>query len=894
MAAEEKAFYLMDASESFKSLDTTKEGLSSTGARNRLKKYGLNKIVGKKTKGPLEIFLSQFKSFLIAILIVASIVSFSIGAVVDAAVILVIVVLNAVLGFIQEYRAEKAVEALEKLAAPKARVIRDGKEQVIKSEEIVPGDILVLEQGDMVPADARLIEAHSLQVDESALTGESVSSDKDIELIKVKTILADRKNCVYKNTIVTHGSAKAVVFGTGSNTELGKIAHLIQEAEEKQTPLQKSLADVAKTLGVAVIFISILVFSLEIYRGGLANIFDAFLTAVALAVAAVPEGLPAVITITLALGLERLVKSNAIVRKLPAVETLGSTNFICTDKTGTLTENQMTVRKIYTNTQFFDVEGEGYDPKGAFKLDGEVIDPKKDKHAELLIRIGALSNTATLIKDKKGWNITGDPTEGSLVVLGAKAKLAKEELLKTYKKVGELSFDADRKRMSTIHSVGKDKIAFVKGAPDVMLQHCSKIFEKGKVRSMTKADREHILHSIDDMAKDALRVLGLAYKDVSNLKKYTTDAVEKDMIFVGLVGMMDPPRPEAREALRLCKQAGIKVAMVTGDHRLTAEAIGKNLGLVGAHAKAISGEELSKMSDKELYKIVDKIGVYARVSPEHKVRIVKALQKKGNVVAMTGDGVNDAPALKNADIGVAMGLRGTDVAKEAADMILEDDNFATIVQAVKEGRVVYSNIRKFLRFLLSSNLGEVFTIFGASLLGFPLPLLAVQILWMNLLTDGLPAVALSVDPPSKGIMNEKPRKPGDHPIDRPMIRNMLLVGFTMMAATLVIYNRALSSGVPLEHAQTMAFSALVMTQLVRVFSSKTDQSLFKGDLLNNKYLLGAVGVSLLLQLVVVYAPFLQPLFYTSSLSLMDWVLIAMVSVSVLVVVELEKFFIRQK
>jgi len=722
MAAEEKAFYLMDASESFKSLDTTKEGLSSTGARNRLKKYGLNKIVGKKTKGPLEIFLSQFKSFLIAILIVASIVSFSIGAVVDAAVILVIVVLNAVLGFIQEYRAEKAVEALEKLAAPKARVIRDGKEQVIKSEEIVPGDILVLEQGDMVPADARLIEAHSLQVDESALTGESVSSDKDIELIKVKTILADRKNCVYKNTIVTHGSAKAVVFGTGSNTELGKIAHLIQEAEEKQTPLQKSLADVAKTLGVAVIFISILVFSLEIYRGGLANIFDAFLTAVALAVAAVPEGLPAVITITLALGLERLVKSNAIVRKLPAVETLGSTNFICTDKTGTLTENQMTVRKIYTNTQFFDVEGEGYDPKGAFKLDGEVIDPKKDKHAELLIRIGALSNTATLIKDKKGWNITGDPTEGSLVVLGAKAKLAKEELLKTYKKVGELSFDADRKRMSTIHSVGKDKIAFVKGAPDVMLQHCSKIFEKGKVRSMTKADREHILHSIDDMAKDALRVLGLAYKDVSNLKKYTTDAVEKDMIFVGLVGMMDPPRPEAREALRLCKQAGIKVAMVTGDHRLTAEAIGKNLGLVGAHAKAISGEELSKMSDKELYKIVDKIGVYARVSPEHKVRIVKALQKKGNVVAMTGDGVNDAPALKNADIGVAMGLRGTDVAKEAADMILEDDNFATIVQAVKEGRVVYSNIRKFLRFLLSSNLGEVFTIFGASLLGLPLPI----------------------------------------------------------------------------------------------------------------------------------------------------------------------------
>jgi Ca2+-transporting ATPase len=743
----------------------------------------------------------------------------------------------------------------------------------------------------MVPADARLIEAHTLQSDESTLTGESVPVDKDVELIKVKTILAERKNCVYKNTIITHGSAKAVVFGTGSNTEVGKIAHLIQEAEEKQTPLQKSLASVAKTLGIAVVFISIAVFMLEIYRGGLINIFDAFLTAVALAVAAVPEGLPAVITITLALGLERLVKSNAIVRKLPAVETLGSTNFICTDKTGTLTENQMTVRKMYANEKFIDVEGEGYEPKGAFKLNGKVIDPRKDKHTELLIRIGVLCNTANLSEEKKGWSITGDPTEGSLIVLGAKAKLIREDLLKKYKKVGELSFDADRKRMSTIHHVDGKNVAFVKGAPDVMLEHCSKIFEKGKVRNITSADKKKILKAVDEMAKDALRVLGLAYRDASNLKKYSVDKVERDMVFVGLVGMIDPPRPEAREALKLCKQAGIKVAVVTGDHKLTAEAIGRDLGLLGPDVRIIDGVELDKMSEAEFKKNVDKIGVYARVSPEHKVKIVNALQKKGYIVAMTGDGVNDAPALKNANIGVAMGLRGTDVAKEAADMILEDDNFATIVKAIREGRVVYANIRKFLKFLLSSNLGEVFTIFGASLLGLPLPLLAVQILWMNLLTDGLPAVALSVDPPNKDIMLEKPRRLEDHPIDRPMIRNMLLVGVTMMVATLMIYKYMLSSGALLEHAQTMAFSALVMTQLVRVFSSKTDRSLFKGDLFNNKYLLGAVAFSLLLQLVVVYTPFLQPLFYTTSLSITDWVLVSTVSVSVLVVVELEKFFV---
>lgn len=847
------------------------KGLTSQEARSRLEKYGPNKLKERKKVSPLVIFANQFKNFLIALLVVATVISAAIGHVVDAIVILAIVVMNAILGFVQEYRAERAIEALERMSAPKARVIRDGKETNIPARDIVPGDVIILEQGDMVPADARLVAALTTMVDESALTGESVPVIKQVEAIKAQDILvAERKNLLFMNTIVTNGRARAIVVGTGMDTEIGKIAKLIGGAEEKETPLQKKMKVVARDIGFLVLGISAVIFGLGVLRGIAA--VEMFLTAIALAVAAVPEGLPAIITITLAIGLERLAKSKAIMRRLPSVETLGSTTFICSDKTGTLTKNEMTVKRIYVGGKTIEVSGEGYAPEGEFLSAGKKVDILKDPSGELLIRTATLCNGANLYKDDKGWHITGDPTEAALLVMAGKAGVRKEELVNKLPFVSELSFDAKRKRMTTIHRVKGENVAFVKGAPDVLVERCTKSLSGGKVRKLTQAEKKDILDANEKMASAALRVLGLAYRPLPKaMKKYTAEGVERDLVWIGLVGMIDPPRPEVKDALRLCTQAGIKVAMITGDHKNTATAIGKELGLLHS-TLIIDGEELDAMSDEELESKAEDIAVYARVSPEHKVRIVNALKKRGHVVAMTGDGVNDAPALKNADIGVAMGIAGTDVAKEASDMILEDDNFATIVAAVKEGRGIFENIRKSIAYLLSGNIGEVSIIFTALLAGLPLPLIAIQILWINLVTDGLPALALSVDPIQTGVMDRPPRRLKESPFKglRPFLLEYPLI---MFAGTMAIFYTTFQAH-GLVVAQSIAFTTVVFFEIFQAFSCRSlDRPISSIRPAMSKYLALAAASSIGLQLAILNIPFLEAIFHVSSPTLVQWAMI---------------------
>jgi len=848
--ATERPYYQMSPEEVLSSLHSSRRtGLHDKEVTERRSKYGRNVIARKKKINPITIFLNQFKSFLIALLIVAAAISAAIGHYVDSTIIFIIVIMNAVIGFTQEFRAEKAVEALEKLAAPKARVIRNGKEIKIPAADLVPGDIIILEQGDKVPADARLLEAINLKLDESALTGESVPVSKDIILIRKKVVVSERKNIIFMNTVVTNGRATAIIIGTGMNTEVGKIAKLIEEAEIKQTPLQKKLAGVARTLGIATIVIT------------------------AITVAAVPEGLPAIVTITLALGLERMAKKQAIIRRLPAVETLGSCNIICTDKTGTLTKNEMTVRKLYANGHIIEVTGEGYAPKGTFQIKGKTFDPLKDKHSHMLLHIGALCNGANLYEEKGKWKITGDPTEAALIVLAAKTGLTREILLKKHPNISELSFDSKRKRMSTIHKHEKETIAFVKGAPDILIEYCSHILKDGVVRKLTSADKKEILKADEDMAKDALRILAMAYKKVpEGTRKFTVENIENNLIFVGLTGMIDPPRAEAKDAIKKAEKAGIKVSMVTGDHKTTAEAIAHELGLMTKESRIIEGAELSKMSDSELEKIVDKVSVYARVTPEHKIRIVNALQKKKYIVAMTGDGVNDAPALKQADIGVAMGIAGTDVAKEASDMILEDDNFDTIVDAIQEGRGVFENIKKSIAFLLSGNIAEIMIIFAAVLAGLPLPLLAVQILWINLVTDGLPALALSADPISPYVMEQKPRDRKEsvfhglraYLVEYPII---LFLG-AMMLFWWFLGNQDIA------YAQTAVFTSVVVFEMFQAFSCHSlREPIIKVKPIVGKWLLIAAAIAIVLQIALVHVPLLQGIFHTTALSLKHWLMI---------------------
>ncbi len=900
MKIENAKIYQLEANDALRALNSSPNGLSDIDVKNRLSEYGLNKLEKKKKTTPLKIFLNQFNNFLIWILVAAVILSFAIGFItkkpedyIDAIVILAIVIINALLGFFQEYKAEKAMEALQKLSALKAKVVRNGKKEIISSEELVPGDIILLETGDKVPADARIIEIFNLHTDESVLTGESTSVTKELGKIVKEAAVAERKNLVYSGTIITRGKCTAAVYATGMATEFGKIATMVQSVEDKETPLQKKLAKVGHNLGIFMIAVSAAVFVLGIFRG--TEILTMLLIAVSLAVAAVPEGLPAVVTITLAIGLTIMARSNALVRKLPAVETLGSTTVICSDKTGTLTKNEMTVKEIFVGEKKINVTGSGYSSSGEFLPDENLIAAEKE-YLRLLQKASVLCNNAELVEDNKA-GIFGDPTEGALLVAAKKGGFTKKMLSAEYKRVYEIEFTSERKMMSTINkSKSGNLFVFAKGAPEEILKKCDFVFYEGNVRRLSPQLKKHILWHTESMAERALRVLGFAHKELKSAK-YDEKNIESGLIFIGLAGMIDPPREEVIDAIKLCKSAGIRSVMITGDHKITAEAIAKELGLSDGIVKALTGDELSKMSDSQLEKEVETVNVYARVAPEHKVRILHALKKNGEIVAMTGDGVNDAPALKKADIGIAMGITGTDVAKEAADMVLQDDNFATIVKAVEHGRGIYDNIKKFLAFLLSGNIGEILIIGLAMLIGFTdpatgkfvLPLLASQLLWINMLTDGLPALALSVEPIDSDMMKRKPRNPKES-IFTGVRAYIVEYSIIMFLGTIALFYWALqTSGVP--KAITVAFTSVVFFELFQAFSCRSlVKPVIKLNFFANKYLLLAVAISALAQLSLIYIPALQKMFHTVALGLFDWVAILLIASTGFIYLELYKVF----
>lgn len=861
--------YTKSISSVLKELQTTEHGLTQEKAEERIKKYGYNELEEGKRISVLTIFLSQFKDFLMVILMIAVIVSLLIGETADAVVISIILFASGVLGFVQEYRAEKSLEMLKKMSSPKAKVLRDGTEKIIDTGELVPGDVILLEVGDKVPADCRIIKSYNLSIDESVLTGESVSVTKTSETLTEKLPLAERKNLVFSGTIVTFGRGMCVVYATGMNTEFGKIAKMLQSVKKEMTPLQKNLEGVGKVLGVSALIICSLVAVLGILRGH--EPLEMFIWGVSLAVAAVPEALPAVVTITLALGVQKMVKRNAIIRKLPAVETLGCTTVICSDKTGTLTKNEMTVKKIFFNDQIIEVSGVGYIPKGDFYVEKKEIDRK---NLELIGRISALCNDAKLVHEKD-YTVIGDPTEGALLVLAEKIGMQKSDLEERFPRKDELTFTSERKMMSVLNDM-----IYSKGAPETILENCSYIYDNG-IREITETDKKKILEINETFASEGLRVLALAYKEGGILE-------EKDLVFASLTAMLDPPREEVREAIKICELSGIKVIMITGDHKLTAKAIANELGIFEEGDIILTGRELDELSDSEFEKIVENVKVYARVSPEHKMKIISAFKKKGEVVAMTGDGINDAPALKNANIGIAMGITGTDVTKEASDMILTDDNFASIVAAVEEGRGIYDNIKKYLAYLLSCNVGEILVMFIAGLLAMPLPLIAIQILWINLVTDGLPAIALSVDPKEPDIMLRKPRVSGESIFTKRVKFMILWIGILIAIGILPIFNYYKSD---LIRAQSIAFVMLTMFEMFNVFNCRSERySLFKVKVFKNKFLIVAVLISILLQLCVIYVPFLQTYFHTVSLSLKDWLLILPITSTAFLSMEIIKRF----
>lgn len=866
-----KHYHSLAAPEVLQSQQSSATGLTKEEAHARLEAVGPNELQEKRRTSPLEIFLAQFKSFLVAILIFAAAVSLLLGEIADGAIILVIIVLNAVLGFVQEYRAEKAIEALKRLAAPRAKVIRDGVEAVIPAKEVVPGDILVFEAGDIVAADARLIEALNLKIDESVLTGESVPSIKFVESLPADTPLADRENMAYSGTAASYGRGTGVVTATGMQTEFGKIATRIQQTKDEQTPLQRRLQSLGLILGVLVIAIAVALFAIQTLSG--APVLDSFMIAVALAVSAVPEGLVAVVTVALALGVRKMSRNNAIVRRLASVETLGATTVICTDKTGTLTNDEMTVKTAFVNGRLIEVTGAGYQPDGQFFFDGTAIDPQKDNALSTLLRVGCLCNHASLRKNAS-WDIVGDPTEGALLTLAAKAGMWRKDLLEKYPLVSEVPFDSGRKRMSTIHNVDGNQVAYVKGAPEILLGLCSSVHRDGQSMPITRKDKEAVLGAVENMAASAMRVLAFAYREIPPGTAPTPEEIERDLTYAGLVGMIDPPRPEVNEAIAKCRRAGIRPVMITGDHELTAQAIAEDIGMLDNSSRVLTGAELDRMSQDELTAQVEKVTIYARTSPEHKVRVLEALKRCGHIVAMTGDGVNDAPAIKGADIGIAMGIKGTDVTREASDMVLADDHFATIVKAVEEGRAIYDNIRKFIRLLLSTNLDEMLLVATATLLRLPLPILPIQVLWINVISDGLPALALSVDPPDKDIMQRRPRNPKEG-IFHGMLWFILAAALLdyLLETLLLIYWKN-TQFVSLARLRTIIFTSTVVFELFFVFNCRSEKrSVFRHDLFSNKPLLLASAFSLLLQLAVIYVPFLQPLFETVPLTASDWLLI---------------------
>ncbi|MDR0441715.1 MAG: cation-translocating P-type ATPase, partial [Candidatus Accumulibacter sp.] len=830
-------------------------GLSPQEAQVRLEKYGANELTEKPRPGFLSMLWGQLNNYLIVILVVAAIVSLALGEVVDSIAILCIVALNAVVGVVQESKAEQALAALKKMSAPNAQVVRDGHVLTIPGREIVEGDLVLLEAGNYVPADLRLAETVNLKIEEASLTGESVPVEKEAAAVLDGEVpLGDRRNTAFMGTMITYGRGRGIVTGTGMNTEIGRIAEMIQSFEVESTPLQKKLEHLGKLLGTACLLICALVFVYGLFRdthlasafsGGFMNYLEAekkdivglFMTAVSLAIAAVPEGLPAIVTICLALGMQRMIRHNALIRKLPAVETLGCATVVCSDKTGTLTQNQMTVVQGWAGGRRFRASGEGYNPSGRFFVGDEVFDPAADADVSLLLQGSFVCNDARLEENgqdagKDRWRIIGDPTEGALVVAGAKAGCSAAGMREALPRVREIPFDSDRKRMSTLHDTdkwalreaigGAPVVAFVKGAPDVVLDLCTKYSASGRAVDLTSEARATILEQNHDMAGDALRVLAVAYRPLTEIPgEMTPEHVEKELVFIGLVGMIDPPRAEVIEALKVARGAGLKSIMITGDYKDTAEAIARDIGLRTPDGQVLTGPEIEAMSDAELAGVAPNLDVCCRVSPQHKTRIVEALKSRDHVVAMTGDGVNDAPALKRANIGVAMGITGTDVAKQTADMILTDDNFASIVSAIEQGRIIYSNIRKFVYFLLACNIGEILIIFGAMLSGLPIPLLPVQLLWLNLVSDGAPALALGLEKGDSDIMRQPPRSPKEHVINKSMAIGIAVIGIVDALAVLGVFYLALQR-YP-EHvmtAQTIAFVTLCASELLRAFTAR--------------------------------------------------------------------------
>lgn len=819
-------------------------GLSTREAEKRIKTYGLNELKHNKKKSPILIFLAQFNDFLVWVLIGATIISGFIGDKADAITILIIVIVNAILGFIQEFRTEKSLEALQELAAPTCKVIRDGNVKVVNSKELTIGDLVVLESGDRIPADGTFIDVANMVVDESLLTGESVGISKDT---------TKGKNSGFMGTIVLKGRGLIIVDAIGMKTEMGKIANLLDNIEEDKSPLRERLDSLGKILVVVCIAVCLIVTVLGIIRGN--GITEMFLLGVSLAVAAIPEGLAAIVTVSLALGVGRMLKRNALIRKLPAVETLGCTSVICSDKTGTLTQNKMSVKEILVNGKIYELDKE------------KIYDCEKLKEAFIYCND---SNYNYNIKDTEK-AVMGDPTETALVKVFYKDSSELKKFVDKSKRIYEISFDSVRKMMTVIMNENGKETCYMKGAPERVLEKCNSVLENGKIKPLTAQKKKQIYNYIESMSNRALRCIAVAYKEEHLVKN---ESVENDLIFLGVAGSMDPPRIEVKDAVLKCKMAGIKPIMITGDHKNTALAIAKNINICNSDDQAITGEELEKISDTDLIKKVDKIRVFARVSPNHKLRIVRAFKKNNNIVAMTGDGVNDAPAIKEADIGVAMGISGTDVTKEAASMVLMDDNFATIVSAVEEGRVIYDNIRKFIRYLLSCNLGEVLTMFLASLFYLPNPLTPIQILFVNLATDGLPAIALGVDPPDKDIMRQSPREKNEGIFARGLWEKIIVRGSLIGVCTLLSFITGRYYGMDLATCRTITLCTLVMSQLLHVFECRSERhSIFEINIFSNIYLLGAVVISITMICCILYIPFLSGIFNTIALNLGQWLLV---------------------
>lgn len=867
-----------------------KTGLSSSEVEARLDKYGPNRIESSNKRSLLEKLKDQLVDPMVILLIIASIISAFTGDTVEAIIIIAIVVINAIMSIYQEGQAEDSVAALQKMSSPEATVLRDGKRGKVKADGLVPGDIVILETGDIIPADIRLLDSRNLQIDESSLTGESVAVEKDADAVYDTEVgIGDRSNSAFSSSIVTYGHGEGVITATGHDTEIGHIATSLDSVEDKETPLQRQLKDLSKKLAILVIVVCALVFIVGYFRSNM-SILENFMVAVSLAVAAIPEGLTAVVTIVLSIGMNRMVEKKAIVKNLVSVETLGSTTAICSDKTGTLTQNEMTITKVFTDFKEFDVEGSGYTPQGDIKLDGETI--KDHDQIKLLMTVASLSNDANLIENNGLYEITGDPTEGAMLTLAEKWGIVQEDLNEAHPRIDEIPFDSDRKMMTTFHEMDGTYYAMTKGAPDIMINNSSKIMIDGKLEDFTEDMKRQVLEENTKLAKQALRVMAYSFKPYETLEgeDLTTENIEREMVFVGLTGMIDPPRPEARAAVAECHNSGIDVIMITGDYFETALAIAKDLGIAEREDQAMQGSDLNNKSEEEIREIVKTKRIFARVSPQNKVQLVNALQANGNIVAMTGDGVNDAPAIKNADIGISMGITGTDVAKDTADMILVDDNFATIVNAVEEGRVIFSNIKKFVGFLLSCNIAEVLIVFLSILFGLPSPLTPIQLLWLNLVTDAFPALALGVEPAEADIMERDPRDPSESILAGETGKNVILQSIAITISVLAAYIIGLNYIFPnnIEGAHTMVFATLITSELLRAFSVRSEKYTLKElGWFSNKNLVKANLLSFALLLLVMYVPPIRILFELQFIT-WEWWIIILLSFLPLLIGEIRK------